>query len=105
MNAYVPVSHAGSDSGSTSDVTAFGAVPCLMPSTMSCSALTACGELIADLVPSELSTCPPAGTSRSGESHVGPSYAAPWYPLPPFAAACWETCCQVCGVLLIFLSL
>ncbi len=49
-----------------------------MPSTMSVSALTFAGELIADFVPSALSTWPPAAKASSRKSQVSPSYGAPW---------------------------
>ena len=46
-------------------VTAFGAAPLLTPSTMNCSALRFSGELMADFLPSALSTWPPAAKASS----------------------------------------
>src|SRR3954469_13175702 len=77
MNAYLPVCHAASDSGSMYVATLRGAAPRLMASAMSFVAATFCGESIVAFLPSFDRTEPPAANASSSQSHVRASYAAP----------------------------
>ena len=54
-------------------VTAFGAAPFLMPSTMNSSALRFSGESISAFLPSSESTLPPAAKASSRKFTVRPS--------------------------------
>ena len=61
------------DSSSMYVVTAFGAAPFLMPSTMNWSAFSFSAELNSAFVPSSESTVPPAANASSRKSQVRPS--------------------------------
>src|SRR4029079_19582225 len=78
MNVALPASQARRAGSSVMVVTAFGAAPSLMPSTMNCRALRFSGELIVDFEPSSERTLPPAANASSRKLTVRPSYAEPW---------------------------
>ena len=73
MKVARPASNARRACSSMYVVTAFGAAPFLMPSTMNCSALRFSGESNSAFLPSSESTLPPAANAISRKSQVRPS--------------------------------